>query len=294
MSVQSSSKDCKILTSPVRAASTTFFLNHSTGPSTVVCRNLNYRFILILTDLIEIEINLSSGVKLLWSNPCFKGEYSQHYVSPQMTYLRWIGHYMDAKLCLHNTVEIGNVIFVNVSVCFSTWRRAQGRGGWCPTEGPPHLQLPLLPLQNKHKSWVWSENNSVWEEEWDTDNMSRISHGGSPGWAPFLPSIGCPSSWLSSYWSRQNIGCISLVSHFWTLDFYWFCTIWMKRYCGKQVNVLKYFRAGRNHQNPRAICSPSASAMCNRHWISHPMVAPISNLTTVLHPEKKTKTQMLP
>ena len=38
-------KDYKILTSPVLAASTTFFLNHSTGPSTVVCMNLNPRLL---------------------------------------------------------------------------------------------------------------------------------------------------------------------------------------------------------------------------------------------------------
>ena len=200
-------------------------------------------------------------------------------------------------------------------VCITLWKLEMSYLSMClfvsvPDEGPkvgvggaqPRALLTfschycLCKTTKSHLQFqkVWSENISVWEEEWDTDNMSRISHGGSPGSAPFLPSIGYPSSLLSSYWSRPNIRHISLVQHFWTLDFYWFCTIWMKRYCGKQVNVLKYFRAGRNHQNPRAICSPSASAMCNRHWISHPMVAPISNLTTVLHPEKKTKTQMLP
>ena len=78
----------------------------------------------------------------------------------------------------HNTCTLNSSIANSIiyqwlsSVCWSTWRRAQGRGGWCPAEGPPHLQLPLLPLQNNQKScgWeVWFENISVWEEGWGVE-----------------------------------------------------------------------------------------------------------------------------
>ena len=126
--------------------------------------------------------------------------------------------------------------------------------------------------------------------------MSRISHGGTPGWAPFLPSIGCPPSLLSSYWSSPNIPCVWLAKHFSTLNFYWLCTIWMKRCCGKQeLNVLKYFRASTNSQKSEQFFhSVTKSAMCIRYWVLNPTILPVYKLPTALLPERKTKTRMLP
>ena len=76
-------KDYKILTSPVLAASTTFFLNHSTGPSTVVCMNLNPRLLIMETvDKIELKdknlSNLSSGVKLFVIQPMLPARVNIH------------------------------------------------------------------------------------------------------------------------------------------------------------------------------------------------------------------------
>ena len=53
-------------TSPVLLASTTFFLNHSTGPSTVVCRNLNFRSI-TMENGNKIKRNLSNLSKMMRS-----------------------------------------------------------------------------------------------------------------------------------------------------------------------------------------------------------------------------------
>ena len=129
--------------------------------------------------------------------------------------------------------------------CSHTWRRAQGRGGLYLAEGPPHLQQPLLPLQNNWTS-VLTKNvgcSSMWKEEWDSDNMSKFSHGGSPaGWAPFLPPIGCCSLHLNCYWPGSNIQRLWLVRQFWTLNSNWLCTNWSRRQRGNNFRFLKIYQ----------------------------------------------------
>ena len=133
----------------------------------------------------------------------------------------------------------------NLARCSHTWRRAQGRGGLYLAEGPPHLQQPLLPLQNNWTS-VLTKNvgcSSMWKEEWDSDNMSKFSHGGSPaGWAPFLPPIGCCSLHLNCYWPGSNIQRLWLVRQFWTLNSNWLCTNWSRRQRGNNFRFLKIYQ----------------------------------------------------